>query len=144
MTEKKNDSEEDFCYSVITTKLYRKEITMNHSENNNTLKSVKNKYLTEKERYEIEALKRAGIKNKEIARLIGKSERTIRREIKRGTVKLLNTELTYRNEYCADVAQRKYEEKASNKGPGLKIGKDHKLAKYIEEKIINEKYPPLS
>ena len=29
MTEKKNDSEEDFCYSVITTKLYRKEITMN-------------------------------------------------------------------------------------------------------------------
>lgn len=142
MTEKKNDSEEDFCYSVITTKLYRKEITMNHSENNNTLKSVKNKYLTEKERYEIEALKRAGIKNKEIARLIGKSERTIRREIKRGTVKLLNTELTYRNEYCADVAQRKYEEKASNKGPGLKIGKDHKLAKYIEEKIINEKYSP--
>jgi hypothetical protein len=51
MTEKKNDSEEDFCYSVITTKLYRKEITMNHSENNNTLKSVKNKYLTEKERW---------------------------------------------------------------------------------------------
>ena len=57
MTEKKNDSEEDFCYSVITTKLYRKEITMNHSENNNTLKSVKNKYLTEKERYEIERTK---------------------------------------------------------------------------------------
>ena len=49
---------------------------------------------------------------------MGKSDRTIRREIKRGTVKLLNTDLTYRNEYCAEVAQRKYEENASNKGPG--------------------------
>lgn len=29
-----------------------------------------------------------------------------------------------------------------NKGPQLKIGNDHKLAKYIEKKIINEKYSP--
>lgn len=115
---------------------------MNHSKNNNTLKSKKNKYLTLKDRYEIEALKKAGHKNSEIARQIGKSDRTIRREIKRGTVQLLNTDLTYRYEYCADVAQRKYEENASNKGPGLKIGKDHKLASYIETKIINDKYSP--
>lgn len=115
---------------------------MNHSSNNNTLKSKKNKYLIEKERYKIEALKKAGFKNSEIAKQVGKSDRTIRREIKRGTVKLLNTDLTYRNEYCAEVAQRKYEENASNKGPGLKIGKDHKLAQYIEDKIINEKYSP--
>jgi IS30 family transposase len=115
---------------------------MNHSKINNTLKSNKNKYLTLKERYEIEALKKAGIKNVEIAKQIGKSDRTIRREIKRGTVKLLNTDLTYRYEYCADVAQRKYEENASNKGPGLKIGNDHDLAQYIENKIINDKYSP--
>lgn len=115
---------------------------MNHSKYHNTLKSTKNKYLTEKERYKIEALKRSGLKNSEIAKQIGKSDRTIRREIKRGTVRLLNTDLTYRNEYCADVAQRKYKENASNKGPGLKIGKDHELAEYIEDKIINEKYSP--
>jgi len=115
---------------------------MNHSGINDTLKSAKNKYLTEKERYKIEALKRAGIKNTEIARQIGKSDRTIRREIRRGTVKLLNTDLTYRYEYCADVAQKRYKENASNKGPGLKIGKDHELASYIENKIIHEKYSP--
>lgn len=68
-----------------------------------------------------------------------KSERTIQREIKRGTVVLLNTNLTERIEYCADVAQRKYIENAANKGPGLKIGNDHELAKYIEDKIINGK-----
>lgn len=115
---------------------------MNHSEINNTLKSKKKKYLTLKERYKIEALKKAGLKNSEIADQIGKSDRTIRREINRGTIKLLNTDLTYRYEYCADVAQRKYEENASNKGPGLKIGNDHDLAQYIEDKIINDKYSP--
>lgn len=115
---------------------------MNHSEINNTLKSKKKKYLTLKERYKIEALKKAGLKNSEIAVQIGKSDRTIRREINRGTIKLLNTDLTYRYEYCADVAQRKYEENASNKGPGLKIGNDHDLAQYIEDKIINDKYSP--
>ena len=29
-----------------------------------------------------------------------------------------------------------------NKGPGLKIGKDHELVKYIENKIIKENYSP--
>lgn len=115
---------------------------MNHSKNNNTLKTRKNKYLNEKERYKIEGLKKAGISNKEIAKQIGKSERTIRRELKRGTVLFLNTDLTERKEYCADVAQRKYEGNAGNKGPGLKIGNDHELAKYIEDKIIDEKQSP--
>lgn len=115
---------------------------MDHSKYNNTLKTRKGKYLTEKERYKIEALKKAGLKNKEIAEQIGKSERTIRRELKRGQLQLLNSDLTYRNEYCADVAQRKYEKNAQNKGVSLKIGKDHKLASYIEEKIIKDKYSP--
>ena len=115
---------------------------MNHSNNNNTLKTRKNKYLNEIERYKIEGLKKAGLSNKEIADQIGKSDRTIRREIRRGTVVFLNTDLTERKEYCADVAQRKYAENAVNKGPGLKIGNDHELAKYIEDKIIDEKQSP--
>jgi len=109
---------------------------MNHSNNNNTLKTKKKKYLNEIERYKIEALKRAGLSNAEISKKIGKSKRTIRRKIKRGTVVLLNSDLTERKEYCADVAQRKYIENAANKEPGLKIGNDHELAKYIEDKII--------
>lgn len=115
---------------------------MNHSNNNNTPKTKKKKYLNEIERYKIEALKKEGISNIKIADQIGKSVRTIRREIKRGTVVLLNSDLTERKEYCADVAQRKYLENAANKGPGLKIGNDHELAKYIEDKIIDEKQSP--
>lgn len=109
---------------------------------NHTTKSKKNKYLTEQERYKIEALKKAGFSNIKIAAQIGKTDRTIRREIARGTVTLLNSDLTLRKEYCAEVAHRKYLENASNKGPALKIGNDHKMAKYIEDKIIIEKFSP--
>lgn len=115
---------------------------MNHSNNNNTLKTKKNKYLNEIDRYKIEALKKAGLSNAGIAEQVGRCERTIRREIRRGTVVFRNTDLTERKEYCADVAQRKYIENAANKGPGLKIGNDHELAKYIEDKIIDEKQSP--
>ena len=113
---------------------------MNHS--NHTIETKKNKYLTEKERYKIEALKKAGLSNVDIAKQIGKSDRTIRREIKRGTIILRNSDWTEEKRYCADVAQRKYLENSLNKGPSLKIGNDHKLAEYIEDKIINEKYSP--
>ena len=109
---------------------------------NHTTKSKKNKYLTEIDRYKIEVLKKQKISNTEIARELEKSDRTIRREIKRGTIKILNSDLSERTEYCADFAQMKYRENAVNKGPGLKIGADHKLAEYIENKIIKEEYSP--
>lgn len=109
---------------------------------NHTTNEKRNKYLTERERYQIEVLLKTGVSNQVIGERVGKSERTIRREIKRGTIAILNSDLTERKEYCADVAQRKYVENATNKGPTLKIGNDHKLAKYIENKIVNEKYSP--
>ena len=42
--------------------------------------------------------------------------------------------------YSADVAQADYDRKATLKGPGLKIGNDHALAKHIEQKNLQEKY----
>ena len=42
----------------------------------------------------------------------------------------------------ADVGQRKHEERGANKGRGLKIGHDHKLAQYIVEKRKNERWSP--
>lgn len=83
-----------------------------------------------------------GLKPYEIARRMGKGVRTIEREIARGKIRLQNYDLTYREEYCADAGQRIYDEISRNKGPGLKIGKDHKLVKYIENKIIRDKYSP--
>ena len=112
------------------------------SQYNNTLESRKFKHLTERERYKIEILLKEGLKPFEIARRMGKGTRTIEREKAKGKVRLLNHDLTYREEYCADAGERIYKENARNKGPGLKIGKDHKLVKYIENKIIKEKYSP--
>ena len=102
----------------------------------------KNKHLNERERYKIEVLLKEKMKLSDIAKRVGRSTRTIEREVKRGTVILLNSDLTYRKEYCADTAQNDYIDQSKNKGPGLKIGKDHKLAKYIEKKIIKDKYSP--
>jgi len=53
-----------------------------------------------------------------------------------------NSDLTEKIVYLADVAQNKHDEKAANKGRGLKIGHDHKLCKYIEDKIKNERWSP--
>ena len=106
------------------------------------LKSRKNKHLNERERYKIEILLKEKMKPRDIAKRLGRTTRTIERERKRGTIILLNSDLTYREEYCADVAQRDYLDLSKNKGPGLKIGKDHELAKHIEKKIVEDKYSP--
>jgi IS30 family transposase len=79
---------------------------------------------------------------KEIASILGRPKRTIEREIAKGTIELLNQHLLLYKRYCADVGQRIYDERASNKGPAIKIGYNHKLAKYIEKKIKNDKYSP--
>lgn len=109
---------------------------------NNITNHKKYKHLTEIERYKIEAYLKDNKKAWQIAELLGKSERTIQREIKRGTVTLLDSELREYKIYCADVAQRKYYENAANKGRGYKIGNDYELVEYIERMIIEEKYSP--
>jgi IS30 family transposase len=121
-------------------KTLQRRVTM--SQINNTTKSKRFKHLTLRERYQIEILLKEKHTPFEIAKILGKGVRTIEREIKKGKVKLLNSDLTYREEYCADAGQRIYEENARNKGPMLKIGKDHKLVKHIEKKIIKDKFSP--
>lgn len=112
------------------------------SQENYTTKDKKHKHLTERERYKIEIFLKEKFKPYEIAKRLGRHLRTIEREIKRGIVELLNSDLSLRKEYCADAAQRIHLKNASNKGPGLKIGKDHELANYIENKIIKDNFSP--
>jgi len=109
---------------------------------NNNTETRKNKHLNERERYAIELYLREKYTIIEIAKRLGRHKRTIEREIARGTVYLRNSDLSYRKAYCADAGQRKYIENGKNKGSQLKIGNDHKLARYIERKIIEEKYSP--
>jgi len=112
------------------------------SQENYTTMSRKNKHLNYRERYTIEILLKEKMAVSEISKRLGRHKRTIEREIAKGTVWLLNSDLSYRQEYCADTGQMVYDRNSRNKGPGLKIGKDHKLAKYIEQKIVKEKYSP--
>lgn len=116
-----------------------------------TTNSGKWKQLTEHERYKIEAYIEQGLIPAQIALLIGKTKRTIERELKLGLVEQKRMNPTTKKYeplhivewiYKADAAQRRHDENAANKGRGLKIGNDQDLADYIEDKIKNDKWSP--
>lgn len=109
---------------------------------NNTTEKTKSKHLNYEKRIKIEALYKAGLKSEEIGRQIGCSGRTIRRELKKGMVELLNTDLSKRIEYSADIGEQKHKYAGTGKGPGLKIGREYKLVSEIERLIIVEKMSP--
>ena len=98
--------------------------------------------ITEKERYKIEALYGQGLSPSAIGLVLGRDRRTIDREIARGLTVQRNSDLTEKMVYLADVGQRVHDENAANKGRGLKIGHDHKLARHLEQKIAIERYSP--
>lgn len=100
------------------------------------------KQLTYKDRVKIEALyNELHLTYTEIGKIIGKDRTTISREIKLGLVELETSYLPVWK-YCAEVAQRKNEENETAKGTNLKIGKDIKLANFIEKEIKEEKSSP--
>lgn len=101
---------------------------------------MKNKYLTEKERYYIEVQLKNKVPVKDIAKAIDKHPSTIYREIKRGTVEQKDWFLKPYTVYLADVGQRIQNENCIKKGRSLSI--DNELATFIEEKIINDKFSP--
>jgi IS30 family transposase len=100
------------------------------------------KYLTESDRHKLEAFLKVGTPIRVIAEELEKHPRTIRREIKRGQVTVVDSLWREKKVYSADYAQSKHRYNVSNKGPTLKIGKDHNLAGYIEKKIKEEKFSP--
>ncbi|MGI6333427.1 MAG: IS30 family transposase [Saccharofermentanales bacterium] len=71
-----------------------------------------------------------------MAKELGISESTLSRELHRGAVIQLRSDLTEYTSYSADVAQADYDRKASRKGPDLKIGNDHKLAEHCERLLL--------
>lgn len=112
------------------------------SQMNYTTENKKGQHLKYEERLKLEALFKAKVTEKAIADILGRSTRTIRREKKRGLVTLYNSDLTTREEYSADVAQKRHDELGAHKGPQLKIGSNFKLVEFIEDKIGNEHYSP--
>ena len=112
-------------------------------QDNYIIRSKKGKHLTYEDRLRIEVLYKKKIKPEEIGRLLnGRSRRTIEREIKRGLVKLLNTQLIEYEVYSAEIGQQIHDRLSSNKGKTIKIGYDHSLARYIEDSIGKDKLSP--
>lgn len=99
-------------------------------------------HITRSDRLTIEAMLRAKSSKKEIAERIGVSERSIYRELKRGAYTHRNSDYTEEVRYSPDIADEKYRENLKAKGPDLKIGKDHELAEWLENKVANEGYSP--
>ena len=106
-------------------------------------KKKKYKHITFAERTMIETWYNQDKKSKkEIAVLLHKSERTVRREINRGKVIVRGYEWEDKEEYSARIAQDKYEYGMTGKGPELKLDQDMELVEHIEYQIIKEKKSP--
>ena len=99
-------------------------------------------HLKWKDRLKIEKMLKEKKSKAEIARTLRVDYTTIMREINRGQTVQRDTNLIDREVYCAETAERKYQEHLRAKGPDLKIGNDHELAKYIEDKIADDGYSP--
>jgi len=112
-------------------------------QNNNTIKEEKFKQINYTERTQIERWYNIDKKSKsEIGKLLKRPEGSIRREIKRGLVKNLTSELIEIWVYSADVAQQKCDYNKTGKGPELKLGNDFELKAYIENGIKKERKSP--
>lgn len=74
--------------------------------------------------------------------LLGKSERTIRREIKRGLVEHTASDLSKIMIYNAEYAQNDAISNNSAKGPAIKLGSDWDLANEISKLIKKDTYSP--
>lgn len=100
------------------------------------------KCLTYTDRLRIEVMLRQKMRKQAIADTLRVHVSTIYREIKHGEYEHLNSDLTTEIRYSPDIAQATIDEPKSSMGPDLKIGKDHELANFLENLIVNESYSP--
>lgn len=100
------------------------------------------KQMTERDRYVMEYMLSEKKSIAEIAKRLGKSRMTIYRELERGTVELLDSELIPYKKYCADAGQRIHDERKHYKGAPLKVGSDIKYLEYLEHLIRDKGYSP--
>ena len=100
----------------------------------------KRKDLTERERYAIEAYRNEKRSIKEISILLGRHYQTIYREIKRGTVEMVDSNLRPYKRYCADRGQAIADENKHEKGREPKVGNDLTFIRFIEQMILEKRY----
>ncbi len=100
----------------------------------------RNKHLSWEERIQIETLQREGYSSKGIGERIGRSERTIRRELDRGWVLYRIGKYRVEERYNAVRAQEAYEKRMRKKGRKPKLNAT--LAEYLQQHIVANQYSP--
>lgn len=102
----------------------------------------KGKQLNRDERIQIEVLLKRGCTPGRIAPLLGRHVRTIEREIGRGSVEHLNSDLTRSTVYSSDRGHAVHALNATAKGPQLKLGKHYQTAEFIRFHIVGKRFSP--
>lgn len=113
----------------------------------------KSQHLNYEERKIIERLLETKTAKKQIARLLNRDIKTIRNEIKRGTViqrkrkkyisnHIEDTGYIEYEKYFAEVGQRNYETNRLHCGKKCKIAECRDFVEFTEEKILKEKWSP--
>lgn len=112
---------------------------MKSTKTKTTTSLRKGKHITDSERQIIEKLYRKHVPVSQIADLLEVHRSTIYRELQRGRVTHLNSELIAISTYSADRASDERKLRASSHGPSLKIASDRMLVSQFNKLIINHK-----
>lgn len=102
----------------------------------------KGKHLTREERVVIERMSRGGCPPRDIAEVLGRHQRCIEREIVRGHVEHLDSELRVKWVYSSDRGQDVYDQNSTAKGPDLKLGANRELVEFVHQRIAEHKESP--
>ncbi len=102
----------------------------------------KGKHLNRDERIQVEGLLKAKRRPSEISAILGRDVRTIQREIRRGSVERVRSDLSRCAAYSADRGQDVHDLNGTAKGPQLKLGKHRRAAEFIREQIVVHRCSP--
>lgn len=98
----------------------------------------KGKHLNEMERGQIAALDKQGLSPYKIGKILGRAANTIRNELRRGTVKVIDGYFE-KERYYPDAGQKVYEWNMRNCGCYGKKKKCTDFLAYVEEEVLNNK-----
>ncbi len=115
---------------------------MNHGQDNTTKHSRKFKQITSNQRHTIQTLVNKGFNVKDITSILGFHRSSIYRELNRGKVKHLRSDLSEYTTYSADRAIEQAKSNESNKDPKLKIGSHQLLNQSLSKLMIRGKASP--
>jgi transposase, IS30 family len=107
-----------------------------------TKQSRKGKHLNKEERVVVERMSRVGYPTRDIAAALDRHQRTIEREIARGSVEHKDSEWRVKMVYSSDRGQDLHDLNATAKGPQLKLGTNRNLVEFVRTQILDQKEAP--